>query len=239
MKIVVSDFDGTLFGQNFEENISAINDFVRRGNMFIIATGRAMNYLAEDISMIDIDCEYYICNDGGVIFDRYFNVVYRKDIKQELVRPIYHTLCDDENMIETYIDTSHGYVTDTSKCANGIIARPYDKEKAFLTLDSILRKYPDVNGYISTNWINLTDKEVSKKAAIDYLVETYHYEANEIYTIGDGMNDFQMIEKYQGYTFEDSPMDLKAVAKGTISSIKEFLEIIDPKQTVIEDDRGW
>ena len=84
-----------------------------------------MNYLAEDLSMIDLDCEYYICNDGGVIFDKYFNVVYRKDIRQDLVRPIYHLLSDDDNMLETFIDTSHGYVTDTSKCANGIIARPY------------------------------------------------------------------------------------------------------------------
>lgn len=237
MKIVVSDFDGTLFGQNYEENISAINDFVRRGNKFIIATGRAMNYLAEDLSMVDLDCEYYICNDGGVIFDKYFNVVYRKDIKQELVRPIYHMLSDDENMIETFIDTSHGYAVDTSKCANGIIARPYDKEKALLTLDTILRKYPDINGYMSTNWINLIDKDVSKRAAIEYLIDTYHYDEAEIYTIGDGMNDFQMIEHYQGYTFEDSSDDLKAVAKGIITNMKEFLEAIDKTET--EDDRGW
>ena len=51
MKIIVSDFDGTLFGDDFEENRKAINDFVHRGNLFIIATGRAMNYLAEDLSM--------------------------------------------------------------------------------------------------------------------------------------------------------------------------------------------
>ena len=130
MKIIVSDFDGTLFGKDLEENLKAIHDFVAKGNLFIIATGRAMNYLAEDLSMIDLDCEYYICNDGAVIFDRYFNVVFRKDIRQDLVRPIYYSLVDDENMIETFIDTSHGYVTDTSKCANGIIARPYDREKA-------------------------------------------------------------------------------------------------------------
>lgn len=238
MKIIVSDFDGTLFGQDLEENVSAINDFVHRGNLFIIATGRAMNYLAEDLSMIDLDCEYYICNDGGVIFDKYFNVVYRKDIRQDLVRPIYHLLSDDDNMLETFIDTSHGYVTDTSKCANGIIARPYDKEKAMLTLDNILRKFPNVNGYMSTNWINLFDKDVSKKVAIDYLVDNYRYPTDELYTIGDGMNDYQMIEAYQGYTFEDSSEDLKGIAKGTVKSIKELIELIDYKEEET-DDRGW
>lgn len=236
MKIIVSDFDGTLSGKDFEENVKAINDFVRRGNLFIIATGRAMNTLAEELSMVDLDCEYYICNDGGVIFDRYFNVVYRKDIRQELVRPIYHLLCDDDNMIETFIDTSHGYVTDTSKCANGIIARPYDKEKALLTLDTILRKFPDINGYISTNWLNLMDKNVSKKVAIDYLVDTYRYSTYEIYTLGDNINDFQMIEAYQGYTFEDSSEDLKSVAKGTIHSIKELIEMIEKEEESLEEE---
>lgn len=227
MKIIVSDFDGTLYGKDLEENVKAINDFVRRGNKFIIATGRAMNYLAEDISMIDLDCEYYICNDGAVIFDRYFNVVFRKDINQELVRPIYYLLKDDENMIETFIDTSHGYVTDTSKCANGIIARPYDREKALGTLDTILRKYPDINGYMSTNWINLFDKSVSKKKAIDYLAETYHYDKAQIYTIGDGFNDLEMIEAYHGYTLENCSEDLIHVSSGTVKNIKELIEMID------------
>ncbi len=238
MKIIVSDFDGTLFGKDFDENRKAINDFVHRGNLFIIATGRAMNYLAEDLSMVDIDCEYYICNDGGVIFDKYFNVVYRKDIKQELVRPIYHILADDDNMLETFIDTSHGYVSDTSKCANGIIARPYDRDKAMITLENILRKFPDINGYMSTHWINLIDKDVSKKAAIDYLVETYRYSDTDIYTVGDGMNDYDMIEHYKGYTFESSPEDLKRVAVGTVNNIKELIELIDKKEEVV-DDRGW
>lgn len=237
MKIIVSDFDGTLLGKSFDEDVKAINDFVRRGNMFIIATGRAMNFLAEDLSSVDLDCEYYICNDGGVIFDRYFNVVYRKDIRQDLVRPIYYALSDDDNMLETFIDTSHGYVTDTSKCANGIIARPYDREKAFATLDNILRKFPDINGYISTNWINLIDKSVSKKAAIDYLVETYHYPQADIYTVGDGMNDYSMIEYYQGYTFEDSKEDLKNIAKGTIRNIKELIELIDVPEK--EEEEEW
>ena len=226
MKIIVSDFDGTLLGEKLEENIEAIHHFVQKGNLFIIATGRAMNYLAEDLNMLSLDCEYYICNDGAVIFDKYFNVVFRKDIRQEIVRPIYYALSDDENMVETFIDTSHGYVTDTSKCANGIIARPYDREKALITLDSLLRKYPDINGYMSTNWINLFDKDVSKKAAIDYLVDTYHFAKEDIYTIGDGLNDFQMVEAYQGYALKNGSEDLTQIAKGTVDSLKELIDLL-------------
>ena len=240
MKIIVSDFDGTVFGDQFEENRKAINDFVHRGNMFVIATGRAMNYLAEDLSMVDLECDYYICNDGGVIFDKYFNVLFRKDIRQELVRPIYYSLKDNDNMLEVFIDTSHGYVTDASKCANGIIARPYHKEEAMITLETILRKYPDVNGYMSTNWINLFDKSVSKKNAIDYLVSTYHYNPKDIYTIGDGLNDFDMIEAYQGYTVADSKDDLLSVSRGTVHSIKELIDLIEEEnEEEVELEEEW
>ena len=115
MKIVVSDLTDFLTFDKIDRNVEAINDFVKKGNLFILATNKAMNFLAEDLSMINLNCEYYICNNGAVIFDRYFNVVYRKDIKQDLVRPIYNILVDDDNILETFIDTSHGYVRDTNK----------------------------------------------------------------------------------------------------------------------------
>jgi len=226
MKIIVSDFDGTLFSEEYENNLEAINRFVDAGNMFIIATGRAMNYLAEDLSMVDLNCEYYICNDGAVIFDRYFNVIYRKDIKQEIVRPIYNILADDENIIETFIDTSHGYVTNPSKCANGIIARPYDRGEAALILDKILRKYPDVHGYMSNNWINLTDISVNKAVAIEYLIDTYNYNVDDVVTVGDGLNDYEMIERFRGYTFDHGAEDLKSISVGVIHNLKEIVEIL-------------
>ena len=85
MQIVVSDITNSFSLENLKTDIDAINQFVDKGNVFILATNKAMNYLAEDLSMINLNCEYYICNNGAVIFDQFFNVVYRKDIKQDLV----------------------------------------------------------------------------------------------------------------------------------------------------------
>jgi|GEM_PF-778417 len=227
MKIIVSDFDGTLFSDAFEANLEAINSFVAAGNKFIIATGRAMNSLSEDLSLVELDCEYYICNDGAVIFDRYFNVVYRKDIRGEIVRPIFNILQDDKNTLEVFVDTSHGFVADPNKAANGIRARFLDKTQAMITLDSIMRQYPEVHGYISTNWVNIIDHKINKATAIDFLVESYKYDSNEIITVGDGINDYEMIKNYNGFTLINGHEDLKTISNGIVKDLSELVDMLD------------
>jgi len=227
MKIIISDFDGTLFDEEFEANVNAIKRFTDAGNKFIIATGRAINSLSEDLSMVDIDCEYYVCNDGAVIFDKYFNVVFRKDLNREVVRPIFNMLQDDENILETLIDTSHGYVSDSSANANGIIARPYDKTKATITLGTIVRRFPEVHGYISRNWINIIDRSLNKSTAINFLIESYRFNKNDIITVGDGLNDYDMIKDYNGYTLTKGHEDLKTISRGVVANLSELVDILD------------
>lgn len=229
MKIVVSNFEGIVSNQ---DAIDSINKFVSNGNMFIISTSKAMNAIAEDLSTTGLNCEYYICNDGAVIFDRYFNVVYRKDILQELVRPIFNYLQDDENVLEVFIDTSHGYVNDTTKSANGVIARVYDNVKGSMTLDYLSRKFPDIHGNINDNWINIIDKNVSKASALDYLVNTYNYNNENINVIGTSIGDYTMLEKYNGYTYPDSINDLKNIAIETITDLDTLLNKLSIEEEI-------
>ena len=48
MKIVVSDLTDFLSFDKIDRNVDAINEFVKKGNLFILATNKAMNFLAED-----------------------------------------------------------------------------------------------------------------------------------------------------------------------------------------------
>lgn len=226
MKIVVSDIDSSMNLNTDKELIDLINKFTSKGNLFIIATDKAINYVADMLALSSVDIEYYICNDGAVIFDQYFNVLYRKDIKEELVRPIVNELKDDENIIETLIDTSHGFLPDTNENANGILARPYDLVKASVTLNNIILKYPAVTGYLNDNWINIIDKDVSKYNSMQYLVDTYNYNKDEIYVLGKDLNDFDMVKNYKGYTVNNCFEDLETYSLGKVSDIKELLNNI-------------
>lgn len=236
MRILVSDLSDFLNLETIQSNIDAINEFVEQGNLFILATTKTMNYLAEELSMINVACEYYICNNGAIIFDQFFNVVYRKDVEQQLVRPIYNLLSDDDNMLETYIDTSHGYVKDTNKCANGIVGRPYNLNRAYVLLDQIERKYPEIHGHIDDNYLTVTDNSVNKSSALEYLLTAYNLNDAEVITTGVTIEDYELVKKYHGYTFENSIQDLKDISYKTVKDLKE---LIDEIKVTTENDEDY
>ena len=226
MKIIISDLDPRMNNVNGKDIIDSINKFVRKGNLFIIATDKAINYIADTLAIADLNVEYYICNGGGVIFDKYFNILYRKDIKQSLVRPIINLLEDDDNILETFVDTSHGFVKDTTKSANGIVARPFDKLEAEVLLNKIVLKYPDIHGHVSDNWININDINVTKYNAFKYLYDNFRLDKYEVYVFGCDLTDLELVENYNGYTKFNCPEDLKTHSKGEFDSVKDLIDMI-------------
>ncbi|MDD2519156.1 MAG: HAD-IIB family hydrolase [Bacilli bacterium] len=225
MKVIVSDFDLTFFTDEYLENIRLVNEFVAKGNMFIIATGRNITHLKKDIKGFNINYEYLICNDGGIIFDKSDNIIYRKDITQDLVEPIFNILNSDKNIRASYIDDSTSYKTDPNTKANAIIGSYIDSKLASNTLSEIEEKHDLVHGYLSDNWINITDVSVNKASAIEYLKNYLNIDHNHIYTIGDNINDIEMLNAYHGYLIES---DLNLVCgEGVVKSFKDLIEIID------------
>ena len=50
---------------------------------------------------------------------------------------------------------------------------------------------------------------------------------DEIFTIGDGYSDIEMIKDYKGYAMKESVEELKKVAIGKIESVSELIEEIE------------
>lgn len=230
MKILISDIDSTMMSINNQELMNSINKFINMGNKFLIATDKSINYVADTLSIADLVSEYYICNDGAAIFDRYFNIIYRKDLNQTIVRPIFDILDSDSNILETYIDTSHGFVKDTRVCANGIVARPLDKTKAEVTLNSITLKYPNVHGHVSDNWLNIYSSNVNKAVALEFLNENYGLNIDKVYILGKDTDDLELMEKYNGYILPNCCEDIKKYSKGEVNNLKDLVDFLIEEQ---------
>ena len=175
MKVIVSDFDGTLYKNDKIVYQDKINKFVNTGNIFIIATGRNMTSLKKDLDKFVLNPSFYICNDGALILDQYYNVIYRTDIDNSLIRPLYNELKNNDNILEVLIDTGNGYTDDINRATNKLIARYYDKSKAINLVNTLNSKYPSIFGYVSNNWINITKRTETKGKAIDYLSKYYNF----------------------------------------------------------------
>lgn len=223
MSVVVSDFDNTIYNENYLKNIDLIKDFIARKNKFIIATGRNLSSLLKEIDKFNLDIEYYICNDGAVIYDKYKNIVYRMDIDSYIAKNIFEMLKADDNNLEVFIDNTNGYVTNAIN-ANKIVAKPYDNVKAINTLSKITNKYAQVYGYVSKNHINIISTKASKGEALKYLIEFNRYDKNDLYTIGDNINDVSMMKVFLSFAISEAADDVKSQCYMVIDSIEDLLK---------------
>lgn len=230
MKILVSDFDNTFYTMEYNMNIEAIKEFVKNDGIFIIATGRNLNQLLNDLDGYNVPVSYYICNDGSLIYDKNFKLLYRKDIKQELVKPIFEVLDKSKFYRETLIDSGEEYILDCNHVCNKIVSRPKEYNKAKKEFEELLNQYSDITGYFSENWLNIVDVSVNKGRAIQVLQLQNNWLTDDIYTIGDNVNDITMSTMYRGYAMEDGYEELKKVSIGTVKNIRELIQIIEKEK---------
>ena len=208
MKLIVSDFDLTFFDDNYDENIKLVNGFVDKGNIFVIATGRSYELLEKEIKNKNIKFKYLICSDGAVILDDSLNIL-KQIVFDECINEIIENLKKDTNLLSIDIDSN-------AEGISGVYCIFNDIEYASKVLENIKQKY-NVDGYVTTHGINIINKSISKVNGIDYIKGILKIEDKNIYTVGDSINDVEMIEKYNGYW----------IGKNNLSNFKEFIEKID------------
>jgi len=208
MKLVVSDFDLTFYDSNYDDNIDLVNSFVEKGNLFVIATGRSVEGLKKVIKDKNIKFKYLVCSDGSVILDENFNILHSIVFEPNIINEIVNKLQNDENLTLLDVDTNN-------KGISAVYAAFNSMEYAEEVLDNILNNY-DVKGYVSTHGIKIINKNISKVNGIDYIKNIINIDNENIYTIGDRINDFEMVDKYNGYLIGRN-----------ISGFKEFIEKID------------
>ena len=221
MKMLVSDFDGTLFNKDYKKNIEEINDFVSKDNLFVICTGRNLNRLLVDLDK-DLKFNYLICSDGAVIYDKDFNEIYRSDIEPRIVDGVVNIINNNDCFSD--IDLIHGASLDNRK-VNAIYAL-YDKNKiamAKYALEYIQKTHPQIHGYLSKNYINITNRMVTKSTGIKNLIEIEHLEPLLVYTIGDDINDQDMLLDYIGTLMNSSNLNLDLPV---VESVNQLIKIL-------------
>lgn len=221
MKMLVSDFDGTLYTKNYQKNIEAVNRFVDAGNLFVINTGRNLNNLLKDLDQ-NLKFSYLICSDGSIVYDAYFNEICRDDIDPAVISGI----CDILKVNECFsnINILNGSSLNMNK-VNCIYAS-YDASKydmAEYALNYIQKRYPHVHGYLSERYINITNRKVNKATGIKKLIEVEKLEPVLVYTVGDDQNDIEMLNEFIGCTLTENSLD---ATKPVVTSVEQLIRIL-------------
>lgn len=222
MKILVSSFSDKVFVNDIDNNIKLVNDFVDKGNMFIIASGKNISNIRKILGNKNLKCSYYICNDGASIFDQFMNVIYRIDIEKEYVKPIYNALVDNLSIGDVKIDISTAFVDDYLRSTNKIVANYNDYDKALKIVNALNYRFNNLNAYLSGNYINITSKKASKGSSLKYLLNYYNLNSNDIFTVSKDKNDLSL-KDYESFVMDLSLKDFKY----QVNSFKEVIEKIE------------
>lgn len=252
MKILVSDYDGTIFRNRDIDNIDrmSINNFIsNKNNKFIIATGRGGSSFKKTVKLHDVNFfNFAILSNGAIIIDNKGNVIYDRCLKEDCVYEIFNYIKDQ------YMDGSRVFVcgvdyqfTLTTKdeianflreklnsIINNIICITIELPEEDIAMarkvsDDIesLNKLSDVAVSRNSRYIDMVCKGISKKTAVNFIIDKYNLQDYELAAIGDGPNDINLLSMTENsFTFPDSEKIVKDNAKYIVSNLSECIELL-------------
>lgn len=89
-KLLVSDYDQTFYinDEDIEENKKLVERFRKKGNIFIIATGRSYLDFQDKVNKYKLEYDYVIINHGATILDKNDNVLFNFSINNVIINDI-------------------------------------------------------------------------------------------------------------------------------------------------------
>ena len=107
MKLLVSDYDGTFYtkkknGKNVKLNIKKIQEFIDKGNLFMLSSGRSYYSLMEYVWAHKIPVNYVATEDGSHLFDKSGNVLYEEFLDTYLI-PAVKEVKEEEFLSNPYL----------------------------------------------------------------------------------------------------------------------------------------
>lgn len=238
MKIIATDFDGTLSynGKISDEDKNAIHKFREAGNKFGIVTGRDVD-LAQWIKPENgLEYDFLICCTGGVIKNDEGEIIY---LKKGKMGPFIYNLIEKAKELGAYGFSASDIFLKCAIDIKGKIPMQIDALKEFTQVntgfsneenaqkfvDYVNRTYGDkISAFRNGGSVDMPPANTSKVTGV------YEYAkmlgCSEIYAVGDNVNDLAMIEEFCGFAVSNAKEEVKAKAKHQCNRIADMIEFI-------------
>ena len=230
-KMLVSDYDQTFYisDENIENNKKYVNEFKKNPkNIFVIATGRSYLDFYKKQEEYNFYFDYAILNHGATIIDNKNNVLMNIMFENSIIPELKDLLNLDKSIkyfccsgIESRVEFEHQNLTK-------INVKYMSKEYAFSILELVnerlgnyLKAY-----YVNNNSIEIISNKINKALAIYEIMNLNNIDKNNVYTVGDGYSDIDMIKEFNGYGMKESINEIKNLAIGQVDSVSDLIKMI-------------
>ena len=225
MKVLASDFDNTIFFLNnkevTEKNIDAIRKFMLKGNIFCLITGRTYMEIKEELNRLNFPYSYLICGDGALIFDNLDYCIKYIKLDENVVERAVQIL--KENHYEPYLEDGYNITTNKADCIK--VSSKYYKDKSDAErIVKLITSELDVYAYVSRAHVNINHPLNNKKQALLNLSEIIKVSPQKFYTIGDSINDYEMLEAFNGAIVKKHNSILDRLNLPEYNSVADYIE---------------
>lgn len=241
--MLVSDMDATLLNREHQvsdENFKAIGEFIAGGGLFTVASGRMVDAVRRYLDRLRINAPA-ILHNGAKIYDfETETLIHNKTIEEDrkdIIRRVYET--QPQFGLEIYSKERVFVMRECSETVR-LKATPYNvtyempdyvweepwtkvliigEEKDIDKFEPVYKSDYD-KGYSvrsGKKYLDIVANGVSKGHGVMTLAQKFGIKRENIYTVGDNMNDFEMVTLAgHGYAVENGVDELKSVAEAVV-----------------------
>ncbi len=212
--MLVSDYDGT-FATSEDDiriNCDLIRKYIDRGNIFVLSSGRSLASLKRKVDVYNIPYNYLGTCDGNFLFDNNDELIKAYPIKHDILDKL-----EDLKKIKIYDRIDYAYSDDYSsiyypnKKIGSITAVVHDKNLTSKFIDEFNRLKEENKdydffsyGFDGISYYAVKSRGNNKSIPIKFLERELKLSSSNIYTVGDNLNDLEMIRDYNGYVIGDN-----------------------------------
>lgn len=199
MKLLAVDYDGTFYGdiKNLYLNKKAIQKFRKDGNKFAIVTGRSYESIKREINNYNIRYDYLSCNNGLVLFDNNDNIINSFPISREDLNYICFELLKQYKTKKIHFFNERQETRDLNNILN--ICVSFNNFFEAYRLKEYLKENMQHISCDNYFFQSLIGNKYSKADAVAIIQQLENIDYNDIYTVGDNINDLDMLKRYNGY----------------------------------------
>ena len=233
MKLIVCDFDGTYHTNNLDIKINNkyINKFRKKGNLFMLSSGRSFKSLKEMTKIFNIQYDFLSCCDGSILYDNNDNILIKFPLSNTILKKFlslkkyskieriqysyeddYYSTRGDNNLIGCNIVIKNELIT--HKFLNEF-HKLKDKYQKF---DFLEYKHDEVTFFC------LKNQGINKSSTIKFLQENLNINFKDIYVFGDNENDYSMLKYFNGYYIGEVTDRVKNVCIKGYNNVYEFFK---------------
>ena len=252
MKILASDFDGTLKidKEVSDKDIAKIKEFQSNGNLFGICTGRSATFLQNFIYDKGIKLDFFVGCNGSYINYKDYEKSYI--IEPNIVKSIYTKFNSDViNICFKQKDKSY-FIKNNSLFSKlfynftekGKRYKKYkneytDKDVLMVTLTIITKRKllkirnqlldewgEQLNVICGDHWIDISVKQGRKDKGILELQKVMNINHDQIYVIGDSENDYEMLETFHSFGIINDDPNIRRKSEIMVRTVNEAIDIL-------------